>query len=158
MRGVYSFVFLPRTSLTMEKGSEKWGFWEQWKQMTPSQIVDPDWWPVFCLIQLFSSAALYVLPSLWRSLYILLACYSKRSLCPCPASLCGCVCCVSVSVSVSSPSSSLFFVLKNSLDSSSLAEYRSILLFYISIQSLTPGFHFDYPMNQLTRRQAYIFS
>ena len=30
-----------------------------------------------------------------------------------------------------------FFVLKNSLDSSSLAEYRSILLFYISIHSFT---------------------
>ena len=61
---------------------------------------------VICLTQLFQSESLCVLLSLSEdfSVYILLACYSKRSLCPCPASLCVSVCvcvCVSVCLSVS---------------------------------------------------------
>jgi hypothetical protein len=74
--------------------------------------------------------------------YILLGCYSKRSLCPCSACLCMClfIClsisvsvCLSVYVSVILKQSSLFFFpkKKNSLDSSSPAEYRSSRLFYI---------------------------
>lgn len=67
---------------------------------------------------------------------ILLSCYSKRFLCPCPL----CVCVFSKKFSL--------FILKSSVDSSSPAEHRYILLFYISIQSFTPGFPFDYFMNQ----------
>ena len=40
------------------------------------------------------------------------------------------------------------FILKNSLDSSSPAQTRSLRLFYISIQSFTPGFPFDCLVNQ----------
>lgn len=109
------------------------GIWEPWKQMTQSQI-EVNLTTCVLLIQLFQSASLCSAFS-WGSLYSLLACCSKRSLWPCPASLCVSV---STRLSVSSLTSSLF--LKNSLDSSSPAEHRSSLLFYISIQSFTPGF------------------
>jgi hypothetical protein len=79
------------------------------------------------------------------SVYILLACYSKRSLCPCLACLC-----------VSSKQSSLF-ILKISLDSLS-TKYRSSLLFYIIIQSFNPGFPFDYLMTHHPRTPALWFS
>jgi hypothetical protein len=63
--------------------------------------------------------------------------------------VCTCVCVC--------PLNSSLFILETSLDSSSPAEHRFSLLFYVAIQSLTPGFPFDYLMNQYSATPALWF-
>jgi hypothetical protein len=77
------------------------------------------------------------------SVYILLACYSKRSLFIFPGGLCVCVSVCArayMNTCVSSTSRSFFLYPKTFSGLPSSAEHRSSLLFYISIQSFTPGF------------------
>ena len=97
----------------------------------------------FTLSSAFSlaiSLSIFCLLGILRDLSVhgQLACYSKRSLCSCLLAslrLCPCPACLSQFSKQFS-----LFILKNSLDSSSPAEHRSNLLFYISIQSFSPGF------------------
>jgi hypothetical protein len=44
-----------RTSLSLERSSERWGVWEGEKQKIRSQIMDPSWLPMFCWRRLSSS-------------------------------------------------------------------------------------------------------
>lgn len=85
----------------------------------------------------------YSLCSLEISVCILLACYFKRSFHPSLLLACMCV--------------SVLCIVKSSLDSSFPGEHRSSLLFYISTQSFTPGFPFDYLMNQHPKNPALWF-
>lgn len=40
---------VPRTSLGLERSSERRTVWDWWKQKAQSQIVVPNWQPMFCL-------------------------------------------------------------------------------------------------------------
>ena len=55
------------------EGSERWGVCEQWKHGSKQS----------CLMQPFQSASMFCFLSGDLSVYFLIPCYSKRSLCPC---------------------------------------------------------------------------
>lgn len=58
---------LPRTSLSLERGSEEKGIWEQQKQMIQNQIESPRWQSMLCwrqLSNLLSICSVFFL-SLW---------------------------------------------------------------------------------------------